>query len=211
MSRFPSRSCNIFKSFLIAIISLSEETKKCPEPTIPEYAFVGRSNVGKSSLINMMMDKKQLAKVSQSPGKTRLINHFLINSTWYLVDLPGYGYAKVSKSDRQVFTKMIKDYVERRENLMCLFVLIDSRHEPQKLDLEFLRYLGEAEVPFAIVFTKSDKQSAKILDKKIELYKNELLKEWEVLPEIFMTSAVKKTGSKEILSYINNINPLFNS
>ena len=180
--------------------------KDCPEPKIPEYAFVGRSNVGKSSLINMLMDRKKLAKTSQSPGKTQLINLFFINKDWHLADLPGYGYAKVAKTMRKDFNKLIKDYAEYRKNLMCLFVLLDSRHAPQKNDLEFMRWLGEARIPFSMVFTKVDKLSSSELNKNLNHYKKEMLKEWEALPNIFITSAEQKIGRNEILDYIDKIN-----
>ena len=180
--------------------------KDCPEPKMPEYAFVGRSNVGKSSLINMLMDKKKLAKTSQSPGKTQLINHFIINDNWYLVDLPGYGYAKVSKSMRKDFNKLIKDYADYRKNLMCLFVLLDSRHKPQQNDLEFMRWLGKKQIPFAMTFTKADKLSSSELNKNLQNYKKEMLKEWEVLPDVFITSAEQKLGRDEILSFIEKLN-----
>lgn len=180
--------------------------KDCPEPKIPEYAFVGRSNVGKSSLINMLMDRKKLAKTSQSPGKTQLINLFFINKDWHLADLPGYGYAKVAKTMRKDFNKLIKDYAEYRQNLMCLFVLLDSRHAPQKNDLEFMRWLGEARIPFSMVFTKVDKLSSSELNKNLNHYKKEMLKEWEALPNIFITSAEQKIGRNEILDYIDKIN-----
>ena len=179
--------------------------KDCPEPKIPEFAFVGRSNVGKSSLINMLMDRKKLAKTSQSPGKTQLINQFLINDQWYLADLPGYGYAKVAKSMRKDFNKLINEYALNRENLMCLFVLIDSRHEPQKNDLGFMRWIGENQIPFSMVFTKVDKLSSSAVNKNIKNYKKEMLKEWESLPAIFVTSAEQKTGRNEILDYIEKI------
>ncbi|MBI9054306.1 MAG: YihA family ribosome biogenesis GTP-binding protein [Bacteroidales bacterium] len=180
--------------------------KDCPEPVIPEYAFVGRSNVGKSSLINMLMDRKKLAKTSQTPGKTQLINSFFINKKWYLVDLPGYGYAKVAKSTRKDFNKLIKDYVEFRKNLMCLFVLLDSRHKPQQNDLLFMRWLGEKGIPFCMIFTKTDKISSSELNKNLNNYKKEMLKNWEALPEIFVTSSEHKIGRSEILSFIGKIN-----
>ena len=173
---------------------------------MPEYAFVGRSNVGKSSLINMLFEKKKLAKISQSPGKTQLINQFIINDNWYLADLPGYGYAKVAKSARKEFNKLINEYAINRENLMCLFVLIDSRHEPQKNDLGFMRWLGEKQVPFTMAFTKADKLSSSAVNKNIVNYKKEMLKEWESLPDIFITSAEQKLGRTEILDYIERIN-----
>ena len=180
--------------------------KDCPKSQMPEYAFVGRSNVGKSSLINMLFEKKKLAKTSQSPGKTQLINQFIINDNWYLADLPGYGYAKVAKSARKDFNKLINEYAINRENLMCLFVLIDSRHEPQKNDLGFMRWLGEKQVPFTMVFTKADKLSSSAVNKNIVNYKKEMLKEWESLPDIFITSAEQKLGRTEILDYIEKLN-----
>jgi len=179
---------------------------KCPEPNMHEYAFVGRSNVGKSSLINMLLERKQIAKTSQTPGKTQLINHFLINGKWYLVDLPGYGFAKISKSKRGEFSRIIKDYTEFRNNLVCLFVLIDSRHKPQNNDLNFLEWLGEKEIPFAIVFTKTDKLAKSVKEKNIEEYKKELLTDWETLPEMFITSSETGLGREEILNYIDKLN-----
>ena len=170
----------------------------------PEFAFVGRSNVGKSSLINKLVNKKGLAKTSQTPGKTQLINHFIINKEWYLVDLPGYGYAKVSKTARVGFENLIRDYVTRRRSLVCLFVLVDSRLEPQKLDLEFFEYLAISEVPFAIVFTKGDKQGKNALTSQIESYKAKLLEEWEELPAIFVTSAETGFGCDELWTYIHD-------
>lgn len=185
------------------------DLKKCPKPDKPEYAFIGRSNVGKSSLINMLTDRKKLAKISGKPGKTRLINHFLINEQWFLVDLPGYGYAKVSKQERNIWKGFIKDYILKRENLMNLFVLIDSRLKPQNNDLEFLQHLGENGVPFVIIFTKADKLTKKRLKENIAFYKTELLKTWEEIPEYFISSAVDKTGQIEILDFIFETNKLF--
>lgn len=179
---------------------------KCPDAKLHEYAFVGRSNVGKSSLINMLLERKQLAKTSQTPGKTQLINQFIINSNWYLVDLPGYGYAKIAKTKRKDFQKLIKDYIEYRPNLVCLFVLIDSRHEPQENDLLFMQWLGEKQIPFAIIFTKSDKLAKSKLEENIVLYKSTLLEKWETLPEIFISSSETKLGQEEILSYIDKLN-----
>ena len=184
----------------------SPDVGKCPPPEKPEYAFIGRSNVGKSSLINMLCNSKNLAKTSSTPGKTQLINHFIINDTWYLVDLPGYGYSKTSKTKREQFEKMIVDYVCKRENLMCLFVLIDSRHEPLKIDLNFMEMLGNKGVPFAIAFTKSDKISKEILKSQIDIYKQRLLEDWEELPPIFITSAEKKEGGEEVVNFIEEIN-----
>ncbi|MBD5328900.1 MAG: YihA family ribosome biogenesis GTP-binding protein [Bacteroides sp.] len=181
--------------------------KKCPATDVPEYAFIGRSNVGKSSLINMLGKNKNLAKTSQKPGKTLLINHFKVdNGEWYIVDLPGYGYAARGKDQRAEFGKIIQGYILGREQLTCLFVLIDIRHEPQKIDLEFLRWLGEHQVPFAIVFTKADKLGVNAGKEKVEAYKRVLRKEWEELPPIFITSSEKHTGREELLDYIFSIN-----
>ena len=185
------------------------ELKKCPKPDKPEYAFIGRSNVGKSSLINMITSRKQLAKISGKPGKTRLINHFIINEKWFLVDLPGYGYAKVSKQERNIWKGFIKNYILKRENLMNLFVLIDSRHKPQNNDLEFMQHLGENSVPFVIIFTKADKLTKKQLKENIAHYTSELLKTWEEVPKYFISSAVNKSGQKEILDFISETNMLF--
>src|SRR5690606_28164998 len=167
---------------------------KLPAPNLPEYAFIGRSNVGKSSLINAMTNKKGLAKTSQKPGKTQLINHFLIDDTWYLVDLPGYGFAKASKTSRNEWEKFIRRYLTLRENLQCVFVLVDSRHEPQKIDLDFCYWLGECGLPFMLVFTKADKQSAVKSDANIAKFKKSLLQWFEEVPPVFLTSAEKKTG-----------------
>lgn len=185
------------------------DIKKCPSPTIPEYAFIGRSNVGKSSLINSITKRKSLAKISGKPGKTQLINHFIINESWYLVDLPGYGYASVSKKQRLEFAKFIRTYLLERKNLMCLFVLIDSRLKPQKIDFEFMTWLGEVNIAFVICFTKLDKLSKTIAQKNITFYKEEMLKTWEELPQMFYTSSVKEMGQKEILSFIGDTNTLF--
>lgn len=179
---------------------------QCVQDGKPEYAFIGRSNVGKSSLINMLTQRKALAKTSSTPGKTQLINHFSINKKWYIVDLPGYGYAKVSKKSRQGFQKLITDYLCKREELVTTFVLIDSRHEPQKIDLEFMRWLGETGIPFAIVFTKIDKCSSTELGKNLARYKKRLLLDWETLPPIFSTSASGKVGRQELLGYIDSLN-----
>jgi GTP-binding protein len=182
---------------------------KCPKPDKPEVAFIGRSNVGKSSLINMLSNKKDLAKISSTPGKTQLINHFLINKKMYWVDLPGYGFAKVSQSKRGDWTKMIWNYVEKRENLLTLFVLIDSRHTPQQKDLEFVNKLGEKGVPFSLIFTKADKESQKDVSANVGLFKKALLKNWEELPSIFITSAVKRLGRKTVLSFIGELQDEF--
>ena len=187
----------------------STDYKKCPQPTLPEYAFIGRSNVGKSSLINSIVNQKNLAKVSSKPGKTQLINHFLINDKWYLVDLPGFGYAKISKTKRQEFQKMTRNYLSYRENLMCLFVLIDLRLKPQIIDQNFMQWLAIAKIPFKIVFTKSDKVNKNSVTKNIKKYKEYMRKEWEEIPEIFITSSLKKTGLIEIENFINQTNKLF--
>ncbi len=190
-----------------AYLKSSEKPSQCPKPDRPEYAFIGRSNVGKSSLINMLCSQNSLAKTSSTPGKTQLINHFNINNKeWYLVDLPGYGYAKVSKTQRKQFQLIIEGYLKHRTNLMCLFILIDVRHEPQKVDLEFMYQMGNWGIPFVIVFTKLDKLKPEEVSENIENYKNELLKDWEELPTIFATSAVKKEGKDEILNFIGEVN-----
>jgi GTP-binding protein len=180
----------------------------CPQTGFPEYAFIGRSNVGKSSLINMLTGFGNLAKTSSTPGKTRLINHFIINDNWYLVDLPGYGYAKTSKDTKREFQQFISDYIMKREELECVFVLLDSRLSPQKIDLEFMNWLGEKGVPFVIVFTKLDKISSSQLNKNLATYKKEMLKTWENLPRIFLSSATSKTGRDEILGYIDEVNKM---
>lgn len=180
----------------------SQRIGQCPGDHLPEFAFIGRSNVGKSSLVNMLTDSPGLAKVSSTPGKTRLINHFTINDSWYLVDLPGYGYARVSKTQRREFSKLILDYVQKRESMHFLFVLIDSRIEPQKLDLEFIRMLGENGVPFGLVFTKCDKQSADRTAANVAAFRRTLLETWEEMPPVFLTSSEKKTGRDEILDFI---------
>ncbi|MDR1552770.1 MAG: ribosome biogenesis GTP-binding protein YihA/YsxC [Prevotellaceae bacterium] len=187
-------------------ICSSSKAEQCPQGKLPEYAFIGRSNVGKSSLINMLTNKKKLAKVSSTPGKTRLINHFLINNSWYLVDLPGYGYAKASKNDRNSFSKIIIDYIERRKEMTLLFVLIDSRLEPQKIDIEFINILGESNIPVALIFTKTDKTGIEKLKTNIEKHKKLLLESWEGLPHIFYTSSETKAGKDDVLDYIDRIN-----
>ena len=179
---------------------------KCPKERIPEYAFIGRSNVGKSSLINMITGRKSLAKTSGKPGKTQLINHFKINDNWFLVDLPGYGYAKVSKKNRSIFAKFIYEYLEKRENLICTFVLVDSRHEPQKIDMLFMEWLGQNQIPFVIIFTKMDKLSSSQLNKNITKYKTEMLKTWEDIPQTFRSSAESGLGKSEILKFIEHTN-----
>ena len=187
------------------IISNSR-VEKCPTTGLPEYAFIGRSNVGKSSLINMLTGRKGLAMTSQKPGKTQLINHFLINRDWYLVDLPGYGYARLSRDGRDGLRRMIEDYILERTELVCLFVLLDSRLEPQRIDLEFIEWLGEGGLPFALVFTKADKLSRGKLAANIAAYKERLLQQWEELPPLFITSAEARLGRDELLSYIDGIN-----
>jgi len=184
----------------------SPSVDMCPKPDRAEFAFIGRSNVGKSSLINMLCNKKEVAKTSANPGKTQLINHFGVTSgdrsTWYLVDLPGYGFAKVSQSQRKSWEKMIQDYIRKRENLVNLFVLIDSRLEPQKLDLDFINRLGEWQVPFALIFTKSDKSTQKEVAKNVNNFMEALSEHWEEPPPFFVTSAIKRTGQKQILAFI---------
>ncbi|RLD49774.1 MAG: YihA family ribosome biogenesis GTP-binding protein [Bacteroidetes bacterium] len=178
----------------------------CPQEAIPEYAFIGRSNVGKSSLINMLVERKKLAKTSSTPGKTRLINHFKINDQWFLCDLPGYGYAKVSKKERESFALMIEKYATQRSNLVCFFVLIDARIPPQQLDLDFIEWLGDSNLPFVIVFTKIDKINQTGKSKNLELLKAELRQSWEELPMIFETSAVKGTGKEQVMGFIEETN-----
>ncbi|RKD86428.1 ribosome biogenesis GTP-binding protein YihA/YsxC [Mangrovibacterium diazotrophicum] len=185
----------------------NSSVQKCPDPNMPEFAFIGRSNVGKSSLINMLTNHKKLAKTSGRPGKTQLINHFVINDNWYLVDLPGYGYAKVSKNQRNKFQAYISDYIINRENLYCLFVLVDCRHEPQKIDMEFIEWLGEKQIPFALIFTKSDKLGKNQLHSNVAAYKKQLRKTWEELPPIFMSSAETGFGKEEILNFIAETDP----
>jgi GTP-binding protein len=186
-------------------ISSYADVKKCPPPDKPEFAFIGRSNVGKSSLINMLTNSRKLAKTSVTPGKTQTINHFLINNAWYLVDLPGYGYASVSKSTREGFGKMIEEFVLKRENLTCLFVLIDARLEPQANDLNFIQWAGGNDVPLALVFTKIDKLKRNELQKNINQYEKKLLTQWEELPTIILTSSVEKDGKEEILDIIEEM------
>lgn len=184
----------------------NSKIEKCPNTNIPEYAFIGRSNVGKSSLINMLACNKKLAKTSATPGKTLLINHFIINGEWYLVDLPGYGYAKRGKREQEELRKIISGYILRREQLTCLFLLIDSRLEPQKIDLEFIEWLGEHGVPFAIVFTKADKSGKRTLDANVATFLKKLEEQWEELPPHFVTSSERRTGRTELLNYIESIN-----
>lgn len=187
---------------------LQSNTKidKLPAANKPEYAFIGRSNVGKSSLINMLTNKKQLAKTSSTPGKTITINHFVINDEWYLVDLPGYGFAQRSKKDRESWKVMLDNYIRNRKNLISMFVLVDSRIEPQKIDLEFISHLGELQMPFCIIFTKIDKINNTTLEKNLEVYKTKLAEEWEEFPPIFITSSEKEIGKDEVLNYIESLN-----
>ena len=183
--------------------------RQCPEANKPEYAFIGRSNVGKSSLINMLSSQKELAKVSRTPGKTQLINYFLVNNNWYIVDLPGYGYARVSKSQRQKWEKMIESYLLKRNNLGCAFVLIDGTIPPQQIDIEFINWMGKMRIPFVLVFTKLDRVRSVPKMKYVEEFKNELLKYWNEIPEQFVTSSKNKTGREEILKFIAETNELF--
>lgn len=184
----------------------NSDVAKCPKNRLPEYAFIGRSNVGKSSLINMLTGRKSLAKTSGKPGKTQLINHFLINKNWFLVDLPGYGYAKVSKSAKKTFQKFITQYFSLREQLVSAFVLVDIRHDPQPIDLEFMQWLGENNIPFSIVFTKADKLKPKAIENHIEDYKTILLETWEAMPNYFITSSSKDIGKDAVLGYIDELN-----
>ena len=183
-------------------VSSVADVKKCPPPDKPEFAFIGRSNVGKSSLLNMLTGKKNLAKTSNKPGKTQTINHFIINSDWFLVDLPGYGYASVSKEKRAGFGTIIENYVLKRDNLHCLFILIDSRLEPQKIDLEFIQWVGEKEIPLCLVFTKSDKLTKNQLNRSIKIYQNTLLKYWQELPAMIITSSTARSGKEDLLLFI---------
>jgi GTP-binding protein len=185
--------------------------RKCPAPNLPEYAFIGRSNVGKSSLINMLVNNKSLAKTSSKPGKTQTINHFLINKNWYLVDLPGYGFAKTSKTNREKWQKMISDYLMFRENLQLVFVLVDARLEPQQIDIDFINNLGEKGIPFAIIFTKTDKNSTSKTMSNVQKMKNVLSESWEELPTMLKSSAVAGTGKEEILNFIEEINEQYHS
>ena len=184
----------------------NSDVAKCPKSRLPEYAFIGRSNVGKSSLINMLTSRKSLAKTSGRPGKTQLINHFLINNNWHLVDLPGYGYARVSKSSKKVFQKFITQYFNLREQLVTAFVLVDIRHKPQPVDLEFMQWLGESGVPFSIIFTKADKLKPKAIENYVEDYKAILLETWEDVPNYFITSSSKDIGKDDVLGYIDSLN-----
>lgn len=189
-----------------SFVKSSSRLDECPEHDLPEYAFIGRSNVGKSSLINMLTNKKKLAKVSTKPGKTQLINHFLIDEAWYLVDLPGYGWAKASKKEVSKWKHFTQDYFLNRKSLTCVFVLIDSRHDPQKNDLDFIQYLGEHGIPMAFVFTKADKLGMNKSMTNVATFRKALLKKWEELPPFFLTSAEKGVGKDELLKYIDDIN-----
>jgi len=184
----------------------NSDVSKCPKERLPEYAFIGRSNVGKSSLINMLADRKNLAKTSGKPGKTQLINHFVINKSWYLVDLPGYGYARVSKKAKKTFQKFITDYFEKRSQLVLAFVLIDCRHEPQPVDIDFMRYLAQLDIPFQIIFTKADKLKPKALATNLETYTQKMLESWEEMPAYYVTSSSKKQGKEIVLDNIKTIN-----
>lgn len=190
----------------VQFVMSNSDVNRCPKPDRPEYAFIGRSNVGKSSLINSLMQRKKLAKTSSTPGKTQLINHFSVNENWYLVDLPGYGFAKVSKAQKQKFERIISDYILGRENLVSVFVLVDSRHTPQQIDLEFMEWLGLSGIPFSIVFTKMDKLKRSEVDAKLSKYQNKMLETWEELPQMFETSAEKSLGREDILHYIDVLN-----
>ena len=189
----------------VSFVVSNTDHKKCTEDGLPEFAFIGRSNVGKSSLINLLTGNKKLAKTSSTPGKTQLINHFVINDQWYLVDLPGYGYAKVSKSARSNWEKFIADYLTNRKSLMNIFILLDSRLEPQKIDLEFINWCGEKQLPFVLVFTKIDKLSSSALQRNTSKFKKEMLKTWEEMPPVFTTSSISGFGNEPILNYIDQI------
>jgi GTP-binding protein len=184
----------------------NSDVLKCPKDHLPEYAFIGRSNVGKSSLINMLTNQKHLAKTSGRPGKTQLINHFIINKSWYLVDLPGYGYARVSKTEKKKFQTFITKYFEKRAQLVSAFVLVDIRHEPQKIDLDFMNWLGEKGLPFSIIFTKADKLKPNAITKNIKLYQSKMLEYWEEMPQYFITSSSKSIGKEDLLSFIEQTN-----
>lgn len=184
----------------------NSDVSKCPKDRLPEYAFIGRSNVGKSSLINMLTNQKHLAKTSGRPGKTQLINHFIINKSWYLVDLPGYGYARVSKTEKKKFQTFITKYFEKRAQLVSAFILVDIRHEPQKIDLDFMNWLGKKGLPFSIIFTKADKLKPNPITQNIKLYQSKMLEYWEEMPQYFITSSSKSIGKEELLSFIEQTN-----
>jgi len=186
----------------------NQKVSECPNSSLPEYAFIGRSNVGKSSLINMLTNQKRLAKTSGKPGKTQLINHFIINNQWYLVDLPGYGYARVSKNEKKTFQKYITHYFKERKQLICAFVLIDIRHKPQKIDLKFMQWLAENEISFNIIFTKCDKKKLNVVEENIVNYKKVMKETWEAMPDYFITSSTKYIGKEILLNYIDKINSL---
>lgn len=210
---FDSHTLPFFQKMKIKsaeFIMSNSEVSKCPSATLPEYAFIGRSNVGKSSLINMLVNRKGLAKTSGRPGKTQLINHFKINDNWFLVDLPGYGYARVSKKDKKIFQKYITDYFLQRKQLVCAFVLIDIRHEPQPIDLEFMEWLGANDIPFAIIFTKADKLKPNAIDRHVHTYLKHLTDTvWEETPIHFVTSSLHRLGREQLLEYIDEINQEF--
>jgi GTP-binding protein len=193
----------------VEFVMSNSDVRKCPKPDRPEYAFIGRSNVGKSSLINMLMARKNLAKTSSTPGKTQLVNHFSVNQSWYLVDLPGYGYAKVPKAQKVKFEKMISDYILLRENLVSVFILVDIRHSPQQIDLEFMEWLGTSSIPFTMVFTKLDKLKQSEVQPKLKKYRAKMLETWEELPVQVLTSAEKKNGRDALLAYIEKLNSDF--
>lgn len=193
----------------VEFVMSNSDVRKCPKPDRPEYAFIGRSNVGKSSLINMLMNKKNLAKTSSTPGKTQLINHFSVNQSWYLVDLPGYGYAKVPKAQKVKFERMISDYILLRENLVSVFVLVDIRHSAQQIDLEFMEWLGVSSIPFTIVFTKLDKLKQSEIQPRLKKYREKMLEKWDELPIQVITSAEKKNGRDDLLEYIEGFNADF--
>jgi len=184
----------------------NSSVEKCPNPDKPEYAFIGRSNVGKSSLINMLTNKKSLAKTSGTPGKTQLINHFIINNEWYLVDLPGYGYAKVPKKEKVKWEQFLRRYILKRENLYCVFVLIDARHKAQLVDLKFMEWLGVSEIPFSIIFTKTDKLRPEELEANLKAYEEKLFETWETMPGYFISSAETGEGKDKILDFIESVN-----
>lgn len=192
-----------------AFVTSSVLESQCPKPDKPEYAFIGRSNVGKSSLINMLTGRKKLAKISGNPGKTITINHFIINKEWYLVDLPGYGFAKRSKTERKKWEKMIKHYILARQNLLTLFVLVDLRHDPQKNDMEFMEWLATSQIPFVIIFTKADKLNKNHIEKNLSTYQKVMLEKWEELPPFIVSSAETTLGREEILNYIQKTNRVF--
>jgi GTP-binding protein len=194
----------------IDFIKSSPDLESCPAARFPEYAFAGRSNVGKSSLLNLLINVKNLAKTSSTPGKTRLINHYLVNNSWYLVDLPGYGYARTGRKTRDTFYSTVTDYILHRESLSCLFILVDARHEPLKNDIDFIQWAGENAIPLAMIFTKSDKLSRDALTSNLTKYKKTLLEQWEELPPVFVTSSLNQSGHKEILSFIGKANKAFN-